>query len=184
MIGAMISTAEMRHAHFQKLFFAERARREAIRSSVSIPIAAISFAVFAVSTLATSFDASRLDQPSSAGLALLACGSIATLFAAAYHVIMVEWLFVHHEPPSLAELVRAERQLEDSDGLSGRARGRLALACRRLTDAELAAKALLDLPVTPRLLLIGEEMAVTVTPTLRDEIVAASAAGGAPAAPG
>jgi hypothetical protein len=107
----MKSPAELRHAHFQQAYLSERSRREAIRGSISTPVAAISFAVFAFSTLATEFDLNRWREPSSLMIILLTCSSILTLFGAAYHVVMVEWLFVHHEPPSLAELLGAEEQI-------------------------------------------------------------------------
>ena len=115
----MQSAIETRHAHFQRLFLDERSRREAIRSSISTPVAAISFAVFAFSTLATEFDIARWRQPASLAIILLACGSIAALFAAAYQVIMVEWLFVYHEPPDLGDLLDAEAQLSAADRRGG-----------------------------------------------------------------
>jgi hypothetical protein len=111
----MTSPAELRHAHFQQLYFTERSRREAVRSSIGTPVAAISFAVFAFSTLATEFDLVRWAAPSSVAIIALAAGSIIALLAAAYHVVMVEWLFVYHEPPSLADLLDAEEQIRSAN---------------------------------------------------------------------
>jgi hypothetical protein len=109
----MTSPAELRHAHFQKLYFSERSRREAIRSSISTPVAAISFAVFAFSTLATEFDAGRWQNFTSLAIVLAGGGSILALLGAAYHVVMVEWLFVSHEPPGLEDLVDAESRIRE-----------------------------------------------------------------------
>lgn len=104
----MQSPAEIRHALFRDLFLSERARRESIRSSIGTPVAAISFAVFAFSSLAVEFDAARWNRTSSIVIMLLAVGSIAALLAAIWQVVMVEWLFVYHEPPSLNDLLDAE----------------------------------------------------------------------------
>lgn len=107
----MQSPIEIRHAHFQQLYLAERARRESIRSSISTPVAAISFAVFALSTLATEFDVNRWAQPVSLAIIVLACGGVAALLGAAYNVVMAEWLFTYHEPPGLADLLDAEDRI-------------------------------------------------------------------------
>lgn len=110
----MVSPAELRHAHFQQLYLSERSRREAIRGSISTPVAAISFAVFSLSTLATEFDMSRWREAPSLIIIVLAGGSILAMLGAAYHVIMVEWLFVHHEPPSLTDLLDAEARIQSA----------------------------------------------------------------------
>ena len=107
----MRSPAELRHDHFRQLYFAERSRRESIRGSIGTPVAAISFSVFAFGTLATEFDFARWVAPPSLVIVLLACASMLALLGAAYHVVMVEWLFVYHEPPSLADLLSAEAQV-------------------------------------------------------------------------
>jgi hypothetical protein len=98
--------------HTRQLFLSERSRREATRSSLSTPVAAISFAVFALSTLATEIEADRWREAPT--LAILALGLLAVvaLFASAYQVLRSEWLFVYNEPPRLVDLV------PDQDGLS------------------------------------------------------------------
>lgn len=45
--------------HIQALFLNERSRREGIRGSLSTPVAAISFAVFAFSSLSVEVDPAR-----------------------------------------------------------------------------------------------------------------------------
>lgn len=57
---AKISAVHLEHA--RQLFLAERSRREAIRGSLSTPVAAISFAVFALGTLSVEVDVGRIDQ--------------------------------------------------------------------------------------------------------------------------
>ncbi|WP_300578609.1 hypothetical protein [Phenylobacterium sp.] len=98
--------------HARQLFLSERSRREATRSSLSTPVAAISFAVFALSTLTTQIEADRWRQ--APALAILALGLLAViaLFGSAYQVLRSEWLFVYDEPPRLVDLV------PDEDGLS------------------------------------------------------------------
>lgn len=46
-------------------------------------------------------------------------------------------------------------------------RGRLRLACRQLTGAENGIAGRMGLPVTPRLMLVDEELAVILTPPFR-----------------
>lgn len=101
--------------HTRQMFFAERARREAIRGSLSTPVAAISFAVFALSALSVEIDVERLEQLSTLAILLLAFCSVGALFASAYQVLMAEWLFVYHEPPRLPDLVAGEQPNEDAD---------------------------------------------------------------------
>jgi hypothetical protein len=103
--------------HTRQLFFSERSRRESIRSSLSTPVAAISFAVFAFSSLAVEVDAGRWQQlPTFAILVLGAIAAIA-LFASAWQVLMSEWLFIYHEPPRLVDLLdgSAASTAEDED---------------------------------------------------------------------
>ncbi|QZH75496.1 MAG: hypothetical protein JY451_02460 [Erythrobacter sp.] len=107
-----VTTVHLEHA--RQIFFAERARREAIRGSLSTPVAAISFAVFALSTLTVEIDVQRLEQLSTVAILLLALCSVAALFASAYQVLMSEWLFVYHEPPRLPDLI-SEEELQDSE---------------------------------------------------------------------
>lgn len=102
--------------HSRSLFFSERSRREAIRGSLSTPVAAISFAVFALSSLAVEIDT---DRWRGAGLAILilAAMAIVALFAAAWQVVMSEWLFVYHDPPRLIDLLDQEGDAgEGEDG--------------------------------------------------------------------
>jgi hypothetical protein len=90
--------------HAQALFLSERSRREGIRSSLSTPVAAISFAVFAFSSLSIEVDPNRWRQlPTLFILVLGAAGAVA-LIASAWQVVMAEWLFIYHEPPRLADL--------------------------------------------------------------------------------
>lgn len=104
--------------HARQLFLSERARREATRSSLSTPVAAISFAVFALSTLATNIDAGRLGQASTVAILLLGGPAVIALFASAFQVLRSEWLFVHNEPPRLVDLVIDEAGLSDREAES------------------------------------------------------------------
>ncbi|WP_102961155.1 hypothetical protein [Mangrovicella endophytica] len=110
--------------HTRQLFFGERERRESIRSSLSTPVAAISFAVFALSTLSAAVDASRWRDGIT--LAILALGSAAVLalFSSAYQVVKSEWLFVYHEPPRLTDIV--DLGTETAEAEEERLRGVLA----------------------------------------------------------
>lgn len=91
--------------HCRQLYLSERSRRESIRSSVSTPVAALSFAVFAFSSLAVEIDLARWREPVSLAILLLGGIAAAALFGSAYQVLMSEWLFVYHEPPRLVDLV-------------------------------------------------------------------------------
>lgn len=106
--------------HVRQVFFAERARREAIRGSLSTPVAAISFAVFALSSLSVEIDVERLEQVSTLAILLLAFCSVAALFASAYQVLLSEWLFVYHEPPRLPDLLAGEGAQEGADEAAAR----------------------------------------------------------------
>lgn len=109
----MKSPIEIRHDHFRQLYFSERAKREMVRSSIGPPVSAIAFSVFAYSALATEFDFSRWQEPVSIAILVLACLSILALFAAMYFVVMIEWLFVYHEPPGLENLLAAEERFRE-----------------------------------------------------------------------
>jgi hypothetical protein len=91
--------------HVQALFLSERSRREGIRGSLSTPVAAISFAVFAFSSLSVEVDPDRWRQLPTLFIMLLGTASAIALFASAWQVLMAEWLFVYHEPPRLADLI-------------------------------------------------------------------------------
>lgn len=107
----MKSPVELRHDHLRQLYFSERAKREGIRGSIATPLAAIAFVVFSLGTLATEFDAARWREPASLAIIALGLGSVLALFMAAYHAVMVEWLFVYHEPPGLDDLLAAEDRI-------------------------------------------------------------------------
>lgn len=111
-----MTPGELRLEHFRTIYLSERSRRESIRSSIGTPVAAISFSVFALGNLATRFDPGRMGEPASLAIAALAVASTAALLLAVYHVFMVEWLFVHHEPPRLRDLVEAERIIGKEKG--------------------------------------------------------------------
>jgi len=101
--------------HAQALFLNERSRREGIRSSLSTPVAAISFAVFAFSSLSVEVHPDRWHQWPTLLILLLGVAAVIALFASAWQVVMAEWLFVYHEPPRLTDLLddaatRGDRQ--------------------------------------------------------------------------
>lgn len=98
--------------HVQALFLNERSRREGIRGSLSTPVAAISFAVFAFSSLSVEVDPERWRQASTLAIFVLGAAAAIALFASAWQVLMAEWLFVYHEPPRLVDL------LDDVEGRS------------------------------------------------------------------
>lgn len=103
--------------HLQALFMSERSRREQIRGSLSTPVASISFAVFAFSSLSVEVNPEQWrDAPT---LLIFFLGGIAALalFASAWQVLMAEWLFVYHEPPRLIDLVddTTDRSVEQEE---------------------------------------------------------------------
>lgn len=91
--------------HLQALFLNERSRREGIRGSLSTPVAAISFAVFAFSSLSVEVNPEHWRQTSTLLIFLLGAVAAIALFASAWQVLMAEWLFVYHEPPRLVDLL-------------------------------------------------------------------------------
>jgi hypothetical protein len=109
--------------HARQLFLSERSRRETIRGSISTPVAAISFAVFAFSSLVLELDAGRWREASTLAIMALGSAAIAALFASAWQVVMSEWLFVYHEPPRLSDLMDGEAGAAESEA---RLRGLLA----------------------------------------------------------
>lgn len=94
--------------HSRQLFLSERARREAIRGSLSTPVAAISFAVFALSSLSVEIDVAHWREAPTLAMLALAAGAILALVASAWQVVLSEWLFVYHEPPRLPDLLAEE----------------------------------------------------------------------------
>ena len=98
--------------HLQALFLNERSRREGIRGSLSTPVAAISFAVFAFSSLSVEVSPEPWHRISTLCIFLLGAAAAIALFASAWQVLMAEWLFVYHEPPRLIDL------LDDAPGRS------------------------------------------------------------------
>ena len=121
----MASVTPLHLDHARELFLAERARRESIRSSLSTPVAAISFAVFAMSSLSVQIELARWEQPSTFAIMFLSVGAVAALFASAYQVVISEWLFVYHEPPRLPDLLDGDPAQAPEDEES-RVRGILA----------------------------------------------------------
>ncbi|HEY4548061.1 MAG TPA: hypothetical protein VIG90_16775 [Pedomonas sp.] len=108
--------------HFRQLYLSERARRETIRSSVSTPVAALSFSVFAFSSLAVQVDMARWQEPATLSILLLGGLAAAALFASAYQILMAEWLFVYHEPPRLADLISDTPANATAEEVAGHAR--------------------------------------------------------------
>lgn len=100
--------------HIREMFLAERARREAIRGSLSTPVAAISFAVFALSTLSIEVELEHWPQLPTLTIVALGLAAVAALAASAYQVIMSEWLFVYHEPPRLPDLLPSEAEEDEA----------------------------------------------------------------------
>lgn len=107
----MSTPAELRHELYQQLYFAERARREQIRSGIAVPVSAIAFSVYAFSALATNIDLSKWQAAPSIVLIVLALASLGSVLAAIISLARVEWMLVFDELPDLAELIRAEKAL-------------------------------------------------------------------------
>lgn len=112
--------------HTRTLFLSERSRREGIRGSLSMPVAAISFAVFAFSSLSVEVDPDRWRQLPTFLILLCGAGSAVALFASAWQVVMAEWLFVYHEPPRLADLIDDDAARGTEDGQEAHLRAMLA----------------------------------------------------------
>lgn len=121
---ALVTHLHLEHA--RQLFLSERARRESIRGSLSTPVAAISFAVFALSSLAVEVDPERWRQAPALVVLALAAAAAAALIASAYQVVMSEWLFVYHEPPRLTDLMNDEASAASPDAEEDRVRALLA----------------------------------------------------------
>ena len=122
----MAKVTDLHLEHAREMFLAERARREAIRGSLSTPVAAISFAVFALGTLSVEIDVEGLEHGTTVAILLLALCSVAALFASAYQVLLSEWLFVYHEPPRLADFVAGEETHDQDHDRDAQARSVLA----------------------------------------------------------
>ena len=101
--------------HSRSQFFSERSRRESIRGSLSTPVAAISFAVFALSNLSVQIDADRWREGAASAILALAAMAIVALFASAWQVVMSEWLFVYHDPPRLIDLLDEDSLADDAE---------------------------------------------------------------------
>lgn len=112
--------------HTQALFLSERSRREGIRGSLSMPVAAISFAVYAFSSLSVEVNPERWRQLPTFFILLLGAAAAIALFASAWQVLMAEWLFVYHDPPRLADLFHDAAPLADEAHQEEHARAILA----------------------------------------------------------
>lgn len=106
------TTRDLRHQTFRDLYFAERSRREQIRSSIGIPAAAVPFALYAYLTLAGEIEVEVvMHHVPSMVMAAMAILAVVFLAVAMWRIVRVEWLFVYNEPPDLDELIRLERSL-------------------------------------------------------------------------
>jgi hypothetical protein len=92
--GAQRLPTHVKTELYRDLYFAERARREQIRGSIGTPSAALAFAAFNFSILADELEVGLLPQ------------AVPTAI-----VVLVEWNFVYHEPPDLAEVCETEALL-------------------------------------------------------------------------
>ena len=103
--------------HLQALFLSERSRREQIRGSLSTPVAAISFAVFAFSSLSVEVNPAHWRQAPTILIFFLGVVAAIALLASAWQVLMAEWLFVYHEPPRLVDLLddATDRSVEQEE---------------------------------------------------------------------
>lgn len=109
----MRRVSEFHLEHSRSLFLSERTRREQIRGSLSTPVAAISFAVFALSSLSVEIDTDRWREGPTLAVMVLAVAAVGALFASAWQVVLSEWLFVYHDPPRLIDLVAEDGDEED-----------------------------------------------------------------------
>lgn len=103
----------LRYETFRDLYFAERSRRESIRSSIGIPAAGLSFALYAFIALSSRFDIGLLStHPATMAMAGFALAAGVALFASVWHAFRAEWHFVYSEPPDLEEFLRLEREVQ------------------------------------------------------------------------
>ena len=107
--------SELHLEHSRSLFFSERSRREGIRGSLGMPVSAISFAVFALSSLSVEIDVGRWREGTALVVLALAGMAIIALFASAWQVVLSEWLFVYHDPPRLIDLLDADGGEDEDD---------------------------------------------------------------------
>ncbi|MDT9600239.1 hypothetical protein [Sphingosinicella rhizophila] len=120
----MTHISELHLEHARNLFLSERSRRESMRASLSTPVAAISFAVFALSSLSVQMDVEHWRQWSALTLILLETAAVLALFTSAYQVVMSEWLFVYHDPPRVPDLLDHAEEDGEADA-EARIRGLL-----------------------------------------------------------
>jgi hypothetical protein len=96
---------------YRELYFAERARREQIRGSIGTPSAALAFAAFNFSILADELEVGLLPAPVPAAIVALMGLAVLAAIVSALNIVLVEWNFVYHEPPDLAEVCQTEALL-------------------------------------------------------------------------
>ena len=111
----MRRVSDLHLEHSRSLFFSERSRREEIRGSLSTPVAAISFAVFALSSLSVEINTDRWREGPTLAVMVLAAMAVIALFASARQVVMSEWLFVYHDPPRLIDLLDEATETGDDE---------------------------------------------------------------------
>lgn len=107
----MQTPRELRHALYQELYFAERARHEHIRGGIAVPVSAAAFSVYAFSAIATGFEIGKWQHPATIVVVALSLAAFAALVAGTICLIRVEWRLMYFEPPDLEELTHAEADL-------------------------------------------------------------------------
>lgn len=106
-----MTPSRLRYETYRALFQSERDRREEIRGGVATPVAAMAFSVYALSAMATNFQAARWFEPTALAILVLVGLSILSLLAGAWLIVRVEMDYVYLDPPDLQELVAAEKRL-------------------------------------------------------------------------
>lgn len=109
----------MLHDHYREMFLGAQRAREQIRGGIGTPVAATAFTVFNLGTVVQHFDVARWQEPVSLAIAGLALATVLAVLGAAYNVVMVEWRFVHVEPPDLDELLRLHQHAAEMAALAG-----------------------------------------------------------------
>lgn len=105
--------------HYRELFLSAQQAREQIRGGIGTPVAATAFTVFNLGTVGQHFDATRWQEPTSFALVLLSVAAVLAVLGAVYNVVMVEWHFIHVEPPDLDELLLVHERAGEAAAADG-----------------------------------------------------------------
>lgn len=117
-------------ASLAQLYLAERERRQAIRSRLSIPVSVVSFSIFGLVAFTPYFDISEWREPVTLAMTVLLIVSLGCLLAALVCLSRVELHFMRVEMDDLEDLHQAETERAYFDGAYFEARRQNAAGAR------------------------------------------------------